>query len=68
MALDILKFIFSSPFVWIGFMFMGVSFGGIVFQCWNRFLRHLNIRSKGWPPSHLDADGDFPVAEEEDDD
>ena len=25
----------------------------------NRLLRHLNIRSKGWPPMHLDADGDF---------
>jgi len=22
-------------------------------------VRHLNIRAKGWPPAHLDADGDF---------
>ena len=22
-------------------------------------LRHLNIISKGWPPPHLDSDGDF---------
>lgn len=68
MILEILKFIFSSPFVWIGFMYMGVSFGIFVFKCWNRFLRHLNIRSKGWPPAHLDADGDFPIAKEENDD
>lgn len=27
--------------------------------CWNRLLRHLNIRKAGWPPSHLDADGDW---------
>ena len=27
--------------------------------CWNRWLRHKNITAKGWPPSHLDADGDF---------
>lgn len=26
---------------------------------WNRWLRHLNIISRGWPPEHLDADGDF---------
>lgn len=25
---------------------------------WSRFIRHLNIRSQGWPPPHLDADGD----------
>lgn len=29
-----------------------------IFRTCNRFFRHLNIRSKGWPPSHLDADGD----------
>jgi len=26
---------------------------------WNRAMRHLNIRRHGWPPAHLDADGDF---------
>lgn len=25
----------------------------------NRVIRSINIRSKGWPPSHLDADGDW---------
>lgn len=29
------------------------------FRCWNRLMRHLNIRNAGWPPAHLDADGDF---------
>ena len=24
----------------------------------NRFMRHFNIRKHGWPPAHLDADGD----------
>jgi len=28
-------------------------------RCWTRFIRHLNIRKAGWPPPHLDADGDF---------
>lgn len=31
----------------------------IVFRLPNRLIRHLNIRARGWPPSHLDADGDF---------
>lgn len=34
-------------------------------DCWNRFLRHLNICNNGWPPSHLNADGDW--KNEEDD-
>jgi len=25
----------------------------------NRVIRHANVRTKGWPPPHLDADGDF---------
>jgi hypothetical protein len=24
----------------------------------NRFIRHWNVRKAGWPPNHLDADGD----------
>ena len=24
-----------------------------------RTMRHLNIKQNGWPPEHLDADGDF---------
>ena len=26
---------------------------------WSRFIRCLNIRKHGWPPSHCDADGDL---------
>ncbi len=36
-----------------------VTVSTMIFRSWNRFLRHLNIRAKGWPPPHLDADGDF---------
>jgi hypothetical protein len=39
------------------------------FKTWNRLIRHLNIKACGWPPPHLDADGDFkpePKPEEED--
>lgn len=29
------------------------------------FIRHLNIRKAGWPPKHLDADGDFKPEKED---
>lgn len=29
------------------------------FYAYNRNRRSLNIAAQGWPPSHLDADGDF---------
>lgn len=29
------------------------------FRAWNRYLRSCNIRAVGWPPDHLDADGDW---------
>jgi hypothetical protein len=29
------------------------------FKILNRWIRHLNIVARGWPPPHLDADGDL---------
>jgi len=29
------------------------------YKAYNRYLRSQNIQKKGWPPAHLDADGDF---------
>lgn len=62
----ILDFAFSGfwPFIGIAvlFIFTSASFVAIInllFRMWNRIIRHLNIRSKGWPPAHCDADGDF---------
>lgn len=37
------------------------------FRCWGTLMRHLNIRRHGWPPAHLDADGDFKPAPKEGD-
>jgi hypothetical protein len=34
------------------------------FRLANRVVRHLNIRKAGWPPEHLDADGDYKRKEE----
>jgi len=61
--IELFRFIFSDFFVWLGTVILiGLIFGNFLnflFRCWNRFLRHLNIRKAGWPPPYLDADGDF---------
>jgi len=28
-------------------------------KMWSRFMRMLMVRKHGWPPNHLDADGDW---------
>lgn len=64
--MELFKFIFSDFWIWAGTMFAGAGLlnfisyiANTMFRCWNRFMRHLNIRKAGWPPSHLDADGDW---------
>jgi hypothetical protein len=53
------KFWYDSPFLSL-IMVLGIS-GSIYNLCCipNRILRHLSIRKHGWPPEHLDGDGDF---------
>lgn len=36
---------------------------GLFVRLPNRLIRSANIRRAGWPPVHLDADGDFKPAE-----
>lgn len=31
----------------------------LLYNAYNRTLRSRNIREKGWPPAHLDGDGDW---------
>lgn len=31
----------------------------MIFRMWNRWLRHRDIKAHGWPPPHLNADGDW---------
>ncbi len=31
-----------------------------IYKSWKRFTRMLMVRKHGWPPEHLNADGDFP--------
>ena len=50
-----------SPVALVGLYFIGrvvASPFRYMFLIWNRSLRARNIRLRGWPPPHLDADGD----------
>lgn len=46
LGLDVVSWIFRAPFHYL-------------FLSWNRWLRSRNIKAAGWPPPHLDVDGDF---------
>lgn len=63
--LDILKFVFSNFWVWCGSFLLVISFLQYAFIFWNRLLRHMNVRRAGWPPDHLDADGDWEIRKTE---
>lgn len=58
--MNIFEFMSNSPFL---SFFLAVFFVlpilSLPFKLINRLIRHCNIRAKGWPPSHLDADGDW---------
>lgn len=58
--MNIYEFMDRNP--WLTFfivMFVGQYFCVVTCRFVNRIVRHLNIRSQGWPPAHCDADGDF---------
>lgn len=60
---EIITFASGGPWLafflaWIAAWLIVAPFN-FVFRCWNRYLRSRNIAARGWPPAHLDADGDF---------
>ena len=61
--MNIWDFMSENPIqTFILVIFVFTAFGSVLFTmrfCWNRLLRHLNVRKAGWPPVHLDADGDW---------
>lgn len=64
--LPLFQFILSDFWVFIGFIITLSTVLHFIFNVWNRAWRHLNIRKSGWPPPHLDADGDFKPKEDKD--
>lgn len=64
--MNVFQFMSDSP--WLTFFLACLvvhSVCELLFRSWNRLMRHLNIRKAGWPPAHLDADGDFKPAPKE---
>jgi hypothetical protein len=43
--------------LWLFWMIVPIA--SLIFNLVNRILRSINIALRGWPPEHLDADGDF---------
>ena len=62
------EFLNDSPFIAlcvVGSIYYTIKH--LTFVLPNRYIRHLNISKNGWPPKHLDADGDFKEKESEND-
>jgi len=57
--MELIKFMFSGFWIFIGFLILLSGLGNFLFLMWNRFWRHYSIRKHGYPPPNCDADGDF---------
>ena len=47
--------------------FVLIVLGGtmeLLMKLWSRFLRAIMVMFRGWPPAHIDADGDWRPEEE----
>lgn len=66
--MEVIKFIFSDFWIWVGFILILSGIGKFIFKIYNQTLRHSNIRKHGYPPEHCDADGDFLITEEKEED
>lgn len=63
---ETLEIIFRSFWTFIGTLILVAIPLDAVCTMWNRWCRTRNIKNQGWPPSHLDADGDHPPTKKED--
>lgn len=63
------EFFHQHPFIawcalWLVWIIVPVT--TLAFRVVNRILRSINVALRGWPPPHLDADGDFKAEPETD--
>lgn len=49
-------FVYDNPVLAGLLLFAAMYYSFLIF---NRILRSINIALRGWPPAHLDADGDW---------
>lgn len=52
------QFMSEHPVLTFFLACIAASAFGYPFRLANRWIRHRNIVAQGWPPAHLDADGD----------
>lgn len=57
--IEILNFMFSGFWVFVGCMMLLALPLNFILKMYNRTWRHWNIRKHGYPTKHCDADGDF---------
>ena len=64
--MDILTFMADNPwqtfFLGPFIIFLGICLLQLsvpIFRLCNRILRTIKVIARGWPPEHIDADGDF---------
>ena len=56
--MTLLEFMGEHPWLTFFLAFFAARFASWPFRLINRWIRHRNIVAQGWPPPHLDADGD----------
>lgn len=57
---DLLDFMGEHPWLILLFSLLIAQIAwGVLYCLPSRLIRHFNVRKAGWPPPHLDADGDF---------
>jgi hypothetical protein len=49
----------GHPFLAFYVLWLIGCIANLIFRAINRVLRTIKVSLAGWPPSHLDADGDF---------
>lgn len=57
--MEFFRFIFSSFWSWLGFCVFIYLPLEVIRQVITRIIRSSTVKKAGWPPAHLDADGDF---------
>lgn len=57
--MEILRFIFSSFWVWLGFTILVYLPLDAIRLIIVRLIRRSIVSKHGWPPAHIDADGDW---------
>jgi hypothetical protein len=57
--MNVWQFAADNPVTAVIFALIAATCFKTIFWAFGRYLRSRNIASMGWPPEHLDADGDF---------